>query len=153
MQVQTALEGIKKNYQLLFGLYPTEHFRFKTRIQGSTYRFRNIQTIGYCIAQDILCEFSKLRIRSRFAYFLTEDYYNRQYMYENDLLYAYSYPAYNGHGIRTYVVFRYNPARGIDIWLKAAHYHYFNTEEIGTGLLLISGNKKTEIKCQVRIKF
>ena len=153
IQVQTPREGIKKKYQLIFELHPTEYIRFKTRIQGSTYQFRNLRTNGYCIAQDILCELSKLRITSRFAYFRTEDYYNRQYMYEHDLLYAYSFPAYNGHGLRAYVLFKYSPARGIDVWLKTAHYHYFNTEEIGTGLLMISGNKKTEIKCQVRIKF
>jgi len=151
--VRTILEGKKKNYKLIFELHPTGLFRFKTRIQGSTYQFRNIRTIGYCIAQDILCELSKLRINSRFAYFRTEDYYNRQYMYEHDLLYAYSFPAYNGHGFRVYILFRYSPARSIDLWLKAAHYHYLDTDEIGSGLLLISGNKKTEIKCQVRIKF
>jgi len=74
-------------------------------------------------------------------------------MYENDMLYAYNFPAYNGHGLRAYLLLKYSPLPGIDLWINAGHYHYFNLDAIGTGLLLITGNKKTEIKCQVRIKF
>ena len=84
---------------------------------------------------------------------MTEDYFNRQYMYEHDVLYAYSFSAYNGHGLRIYMLFKYNPVPGIDLWIKAGHFHYLDNDTISTGLLLISGNKKTEIKCQVRIKF
>jgi hypothetical protein len=153
LPVQSVLEGIKENYQLSFELYTPKHFRFKTRMQGSTFKFRRTQTYGYCFAQDISYDTNNLKITSRFAYFFTEDYYNRQYMYEHDMLYTYNFPAYNGHGLRAYVLFRYSPVHNIDVWLKAAHHHFLNEDEIGTGLLSISGNKKTEIKCQVRIKF
>jgi len=153
LPVQAVMEGIKKNYQMIFELHPKGRFWFKTRIQGSTYLFSKVQTVGYCLAQDILYDIGKLKITSRFAYFMTDDYHNRQYMYEHDLLYAYSFPSYNGHGFRLYALFKFTPVHGIDVWLKAAHYHYFYIDEVGTGLLSIRGNKKTEIKCQVRIKF
>jgi hypothetical protein len=153
LPAQNVREGIKKNYQLIFEWHPIGKFLYKTRIQGSTYRFLNSQTTGYCIAQDITYKTSKLKLDARIAYFTTEDYFNRQYMYERDLLYAFSFPAYNGHGFRSFLLLRYNPIRNLDFWCRIAHYHYLNVDAIGTGLMSISGNKKTEIKCQVRLKF
>jgi hypothetical protein len=122
-------------------------------LQGNSYRFQSNRTTGYCLAQDLTWEIGKFKVNNRIAYFLAEDYNNRQYLYEHDLLYSYSMLAYYGHGLRLYVLVKYTPVRNLDIWLKASQYHYFGIEEIGTGPATISGNKKTEFKCQVRIKF
>jgi hypothetical protein len=52
-----------------------------------------------------------------------------------------------------YLVLKYSPFDCLDIWFKGGHTTYFELDEIGSGLTLIAGNKKTEIKCQVRLKF
>ena len=153
LPVYSVARGSKTNYQLMLSIQPTDNLKLQSRIQGGLYRYRSKQTLGYCLAQDLAWEIRKFRIHTRIAYFMTEDYNNRQFLYEHDLLYAYSIPAYNGQGIRAYILLKYSPSRNMDFWLKASQYHYFGIEEIGSGLSEIPGNNKTEIKCQVRIKF
>jgi hypothetical protein len=153
MPVHMVMNGTKRNGQLTFSIHPVKNLKLQSRIQGSTYRFLNARTAGYCLAQDVAYGAGKFKINSRIAYFLVEDYNNQQYMYEHDVLYAYNLPAYNGHGLRAYVLLKYSPLPYLDVWLRASQYHYFDRREIGTGLAMIEGNKKTEIKCQVRIKF
>jgi len=151
--VYIVMNGSRRNGQFTFAIHPVKNLTLQTRLQGSTYRFHNTRTSGYCLAQDVAYETGKFRINSRIAYFLTEDYNNRQFLYEHDVLYAYNLPAYNGHGLRVYMLLKYSPISYLDVWLRASQYHYFDRREIGAGLAMIEGNKKTEIKCQVRIKF
>jgi hypothetical protein len=151
--VLTIIEGKKRNYQFNFNLYAFDRLKLQTRIKGSSFRLYEKKSIGYCFAQDIAYDGRKFKIKSRIAYFYTDDYFNRQYLYEHDVLYAFTLPAYNGHGLRMYVLVKYSPVRNLDLWLKASQYHYFDLETIGSGLSSIFGNKKTEIKCQIRIKF
>jgi hypothetical protein len=153
LPIYTIVEGIKSSYKFSVHIQPLEYMKLQTRVQGSRYILPGIHSTGYALAQDVAVEVKKWNIKSRVAYFLTDDYFNRQYMYEHDVLYAYNMPAYQGHGIRTYVILKYSPCTMLDVWLKASQFKYFNRDEIGSGLTMISDNKKSEIKCQVRIKF
>jgi hypothetical protein len=40
----------------------------------------------------------------------------------------------------------------MDLWARIAKTTYYDRQEIGTGLETISGNKRTEVKFQVRYK-
>ncbi len=134
--------------------YPaTEQLNFKTRIQFSNFIQEGNRTYGYAALQDIKLTIKQLRIITRFAIFETDDFNNRQYVYENDVLYAFSIPAYNGIGARSYVVIRYNATRKIDFWLKWARTRYIDRMSIGSGLEQINGNKKSDLRLQTRIRF
>ncbi len=148
-----TLKGIKRNFQFKFNFQLNENLIFRTRLKGNSYSINKNNTIGYCFSQDVLVIKPKFQIKSRIAYFCSEDYLNRHYIYEHDVLYTYSMVSYNGHGVRGYVLFKYSPFRFLDFWVKTSIFHYFNIENIGSGISMIPGNKKTEIKCQVRIKF
>ena len=73
--------------------------------------------------------------------------------FENDVLYAYSVPAYQGKGIRFYVNGRYKLSRNTDLWIRYAMINYTNQETIGTGGDLIEGNKRSDIRLQLRFQF
>ena len=102
--------------------------------------------------QDIIYTTPKLSISSRMALFDTECQQNRQYAYERDVLYAFSIPGYSGQGIRNYLLFSYRMNRQIDIWARIARTTFYDRNEIGTGLETINGNKRTDVKFQIRYK-
>lgn len=82
--------------------------------------------------------------------FKTDSYETRLYAYENNVLYASSFPAYYQKGWRGYINLRYKISRNLDLWGRYAGTWLGNEETIGSGLDLIEGNKKTEVTLQVR---
>ena len=147
------LKGIKRNSQFKISFQTGKSLTFQTKLIGNSYRFNEITTLGYCISQDVLFIKSRFQMKVRFAYFYSDEYINRHYLYEHDILYAYSMATYNGNGLRGYVLFKYSPVRMLDFWIKTSVFYYLDVENIGSGINMIPGNKKAEIKCQVRIKF
>lgn len=110
---------------------------------------------GYLVYQDIFYSLKKapLSINMRFAIFDTDSYDSRIYAYENDILYAFSIPAYYSKGTRTYLNLKYSIGNFMDIWLRYSQTYYSNLNVISSGLTQIKGNTKSEIKAQVRIRF
>ena len=146
----------KRNYIINLNYKAKELISFKSRVQFSSYKQSNSTSYGYAVIQDVNFDFGKLRLSTRFALFDTDDWDNRQYVYEKDVLWAFSLPAYyatGGSGIRTYLLLRYKFNRKTDIWLKYARFRYSNQNTISSGLNEIQGSKKSEIKVQIKYKF
>lgn len=89
----------------------------------------------------------------RIAYFDAPDYDARIYAYEDDVLYAFSIPAYYNQGFRYYGVVKYRIVKGVEVWLRVAQTQYTNIKTVGTGNEEIDKAHKTEIKAQLRLKF
>jgi len=94
--------------------------------------------------------------------FDTQDYDTRIYIYESDLLYNFSLPAYYGRGLHYYLNLhkdfsRLIPHRSkrfkLSAWLKWSQTYYPGSVSIGTGLDEIPGNRKSEIKAQILIQW
>ena len=149
--LSTLKTGIKHNYLVNID-YGMGSLTMKTRIQGSDYLLNKEKTRGFVISQDLSHEWKNLRVSSRFALFDTDNFKNAQYMYEKDVLYAFSIPALNGTGIRSYVVAQYNATKKVSIWARIARTSYFNQETIGSGLAKIEGNKRTDYRLMTRIR-
>ena len=146
----------RKQYILNLDYNTSKTVSMKTRVQWSSFQQSNAPTTGYAIIQDFNFKVNKWTISSRYALFDTDDFDNRQYTYEKDVLYAFSIPAYNGKGVRTYVLLRYKPSKKLDFWLKVGRYLYaFDPAEptISSGLEAIEGNHRTTARFQMRIKF
>lgn len=109
---------------------------------------------GYLVSQDVIVKPTKLpfSVTFRYALFDTWSYNERIYSYENDVLYGYSVPAYEGKGIRCFLLFNWSPLRKLEIWLRYAQTFYTDRTTIGTGLDQIDGDLKSEIKLQVRVR-
>jgi hypothetical protein len=120
----------------------------KTRIQLSS--FRQMKTTrGFAMAFDAAYDWTRFSIATRFAVFDTDDFDNRQYMNERDVLMAFSFPAYYGEGTRSYLVARYQPAAWLDFWVKVAETNYFNSVTSGSGNDTIAGHKRHDVKLEV----
>lgn len=144
--------GRKNNYLLNLDYSVNKWFTMKSRLQYSNYELADEYTEGIALIQDFNFEFWRMRISSRFAIFDTDDYENRQYVYERDVLYGFSIPAYNGVGTRNYILIQYNHSRKLNFWVRYARFAYRGVDSIGSGLDEIEGNTRTELKLQMRIK-
>lgn len=109
-------------------------------------------SFGYMIYQDVFwkSKAGKFRSNMRIAYFDATSYDNRIYAYEQDVLYASGFGMYNTKGWRTYLNLQYRLSRHFQVWAKYALYYYPGRETIGTGLDQIGGNRKSEVKVQLR---
>ncbi len=144
--------GRKNNYLLNLDYSVNSWFTMKSRVQYSNYDLAGQYTEGIALIQDFNFEFWKMKLSSRFAIFDTDDYENRQYVYERDVLYGFSIPAYNGLGTRNYILLQYNHTKKLNFWIRYAKFNYRGVESIGSGLDEIDDNTRTEIKVQMRIK-
>ncbi|MFY0593884.1 hypothetical protein [Roseivirga sp.] len=144
-------EGIKQqwllNSEMKFGF-----LSLKSRIQYSEYNFQAQQTNGIALIQDAVFKTRIFTISGRVAIFDTEGSENSQYVYERDVLYAFSIPAYSGNGVRNYILVHSRLSRKIDLWTRFSRTTFYDREEIGTGLETIDGQKRSDFKVQVRYK-
>ena len=125
----------------------------RSRLQWSSFSFEEAETYGFAVVQDFNFEFGKFKIGTRFALFEADDFENRQFAYERDVLYAFSIPSYSGVGIRNYVLVQYGLSKKLDIWLRMGRTIRNDVESIGSGRDKIEGNHRTDIKAQVRYVF
>jgi hypothetical protein len=132
---------------------PSEAITLKTRLEHAFYNGIEKEN-GFVIFQDFQISLKKtpLNISSRLAWFSTDSYNSRIYAYENDLLYTFSIPAYYGKGFRTYLNLKYSITEKIDFWLKIANTSWNDRKIISSGNNEITGNNKTELKFQLRLK-
>lgn len=145
--------GKKLNYLINLDYAIHKQWSIKTRVMASSFEFNNKTTRGFAISQDLNMDMQKWRISTRFALFDTEDYDNRQYVYERNVLWAFSIPALNGQGMRYYILGQYKLSPKLTFWARFARTIYTDRESIGTGLQEITGNRQTETTFQLRYQF
>ncbi|MBO0950525.1 helix-hairpin-helix domain-containing protein [Fibrella sp. HMF5405] len=127
----------------------------RSRLQAGTFGYTSSTTssAGFALMQDATYERGRLSLSGRVALFGTDDYDSRQYAYERDVLYAFSFPAYFDRGVRHYLLVRYQADKHLDIWFRYARTDLTNQPDIGSDLDLIAAPHKTELKLQVRWRF
>ena len=94
---------------------------------------------------------AKFSCNLRLHYFKTDGYNSRIYNYESDLLYHYYIPAFFDQGIRYYIRLNYDVDKTFSFWLRWAQTFYNDMEIIGSGLDEINGNKRSELRLQLRV--
>ena len=138
-----------------FDYNPTECISLRSRVEFLNYSLGGENEDGILMYQDI--HFHPVEkpfsVQLRFAFFNTEGYKSRICAYENDLLYTFNIPAYFNEGIRFYINLRYKLSKKISLYIKYAQSNFNGSETVGSGLNEIRGNKKSEMKAQLRLKF
>ena len=149
-----VLPGLKRSVGWNLVHHLNDRVRLRTRIQSSTYTLHGETTQGTVVAQDASLTMGRWKADARFAVFDTDDFNNRQYVYENDVLYAFAIPAYSGSGVRNYLVLRYKASRHLSCWARVARTTYHDgRHEVGSDLEAIAGRTKTDVKFQVIVKW
>ena len=146
----------KRNYRLTFMHRYSSTLQLRSRVELSDYyRDKQDNETGFLAYQDVIIrpKAGWWRLTLRYALFDTESYDARIYAYENDVLYAYSIPAYFGRGVRYYALFQVEAGRWFDIWLRYSLTRWNDRQVVSSGLNEIDGNTRSEVKLQVRLKF
>lgn len=149
-------EQLKRNYIFNIDYKVIPKLSLKTKVQSSTLHEASEFTKGIAIIQDVNFELWKFKFYTRMALFDADDFNNAQYVYENDVLYAFSIPAYIGTGIRNYVMLRYDPLKNTSLWIRYARTEFRNTNAtstVGSSLDQAQGDTASEIKLMLRLKF
>jgi hypothetical protein len=144
------------NYRFNITYKISSSIQLRSRVEHIIYeRGNDGKEKGWLMYQDITWKALKspVSLSFRYALFDTDTYNARIYAYENDVLYAFSIPAYYYTGSRTYLTLRCNIVRGIDVWLRYAVTFYNNRSLISSGTSEIGGSTKSELKAQIRFRF
>jgi hypothetical protein len=145
----------------------TGSYRFHSQFQinqgihlGTRLEVRETKTgagqtgFGYLVYQDIRIrpERSPLGGTLRYAVFDIPGYDQRIYVYEPEVLWGYSVPAYSGKGMRLCLVLNWEITRKIETWLRFGLYNYSDREVVGTGADQTTGNLRADLSCQILLK-
>lgn len=151
------LDDVKREgYRLESIWQASPKWRFQNRMEVSQYhKGPGRPEFGYLIYQDVDYSpmFARITGNIRLAYFHTPSYNSRIYAYEDDVLYSFAFGMYSGEGFRTYLNLKCNLGKKLNIWARYAMFYYRDVESIGTYLDEIQGNRKSEIKIQLRYQF
>ncbi|RYU76779.1 hypothetical protein EWM57_18055 [Hymenobacter persicinus] len=153
--IPVPVPTVRHSLLLFYDTSPTLALSLRTRLQGTRYREDGgpLRT-GYVLAQDASVTVGRyLRLSGRYALFDTDDYDTRQYVFEQDVLYAFSIPALSGQGTRMYAIAEVKCTRHLTLWLRYAETHYRHQQTVGSGLEEIQGPRRGEVKVQARYKF
>lgn len=131
-----------------------ESLRLRSRIELSRFQEETQNDLGYLTYMDLIInpKRSKLSLNGRVAYFDTPGFDTRIYTYESDLQYEFFIPFFADQGWRYYANFKYRYSPKLTFELRAAQTKYLDIDSIGSGNDAITGNSKTQIKAQFRIK-
>ncbi len=140
--------------QLSYKINPI--FTFRTRTEMLWYDKKGpAAENGFLMYADLLYKplMNPLAGSIRLQYFETDGYNSRLYAYENDVLYSYSIPVFYDKGYRWYINANYDVSRRMTVWFRFSQSILPGKQSIGTGLDEIKGNKKSEVKLQLRYIF
>lgn len=147
-------DQVKQNLRLHVSQQLSPAFSITSRIEllWFNHRLKNAEQ-GFLSYVEGSYEWKKLSANLRLQYFETSDYSSRIYVYESDVLYSFSIPAFYDKGFRYYLNFNYSVSKKLQCWLRWAQTAYNDKNVLGSGLDQIYGNTKTEIKMQWQYKF
>jgi Helix-hairpin-helix motif len=155
----------KQNLRMQAEYKPFENIVLRNRAEMVWFQKGNdIKKTGYLLYADFFYKKPSLKwkINGRIQFFDADDFDARIYTYENDVLYSYSVPFYYGRGMRCYVNMNYDfgkllPGKyqkkiSCEGWIKVALLKNY-TNPIGSGLDRITGNHKSDIRCELIINW
>ncbi|MCB2379684.1 helix-hairpin-helix domain-containing protein [Hymenobacter sp. BT635] len=145
----------RRSLLLFYDTSPTLILSLRTRLQGTHYSEDDgPRSTGYVLAQDASVKIGRhLQLSGRYALFDTDDFDTRQYVFEQDVLYAFSVPALSGQGTRAYAIAEVKCTKHLTLWLRYAETHYRHQNTVGSGLEEVQGPRRSEVKVQARYRF
>jgi hypothetical protein len=143
----------RKNVSFQLEYKADKHIYFKSKAQGSAYLQNETPTSGFLISQDIGYDGKAFDVYLNSTLFDTDDFENRQYVFEKDVLYSFSFPFFTGKGVRNYVLIRWKASKMLSFWLKYGQTSYFDRQTVGSGYEETMGDKRSEIRWQCRLSF
>lgn len=142
----------KRTGMISLEYHVTKSLFLRSRVLMSHVDFESNTTRGFMILQDVKFGHHRWRITTRVALFDTENYENRLYAFENNVLWTFSIPALSGQGMRYYLVGQYAISPKLTAYCRFARTSFTDRETISSGLQMINGPQQTETTFLLRYK-
>lgn len=156
-KTRAKIKGGEQKYELRYNLNAAVgNWLFKTVLNGNVVLTKEKTGVkphlGGVISQQVEYHFSRVPIviQARGEAFYTANYDNRLYLYENDVLYAFSIPMLYGQGGRWFLNFRYKINEHLSLYLKTAQTIYAPKWAVQQNLY---SRTRTEMHTLLRVKF
>ena len=145
-------EVSKHDLGLRFKWYNGANLVLFSTLQYSSLSTSNGSSNGILVNSRVSYNLKFMKITISSALFNTDNFENRQYVYESNFPYSLSIPFYQGVGHRWYAMARLKVSRGVDFWVRIAQSRQDHVSQTGTGMNAIQGNKRTDLSFQIRYK-
>ena len=133
--------------------YAVHALNLKTQVDASHYQLVK-SSKGWMISQQADMNVTTwLKLYATVAYFNTDDYNSRLYLYEHQPMYAIYIPAYFNKGIRYSLFAHANLRKNLTLNVSLGTTDYFNRKPIGSGLQEVNRSSMTDMNIQLRWTF
>jgi hypothetical protein len=130
------------------------YLSMKTRLEIVWLKNGDKKEEGFLLYAEASCRpVSWFSADLRLQYVETGSYDTRIYAYESDVLYSFSIPAFFGKTYRYYLNINVDAGRRLSLAARLAESVYPGAESIGSGLDVLAGNRRTDIKLQAVYHF
>lgn len=132
----------------------TKEWDIRNRAEFSFFEKSN-KSRGILFYQDVIYKpiAKPISFTARYCIFDVNSFDARIYAYENDMLYEFYIPFFQNRGTRFYINTRFKIGRNYTWEFRAGRTYFDNINGIGSGNDMISGNTRTELKTQLKIRF
>lgn len=127
-------------------------FSLYTQLDGIDVSYKNHDR-GYMISEQAVYTHRWLQLSANLAYFHTNNYESRIYLYERSLLYNFSSLMLYGNGIRYAFMTRTDLGKHLMLIVKIGVTNYFDRSKISSSYQEINASSMTSVDLQLRWKF
>lgn len=149
---KTSLVDFAEHRARLSAGYTNEKWSLQTQTDVA-YTTKNEGSFGWMITERASCHISKaFLMNATAAFFKTESYDSRIYIYERGMQYDFSFPMFYGKGMRFSILANARINSNMTINAKIGTTKYFDRNHISSGLQQINHSSMTDIEVQLRLK-
>ena len=128
---------------------------YKAQLDAALSQVQNT-SCGYMVSQSfsyLWPTHKKLQTIASLSYFHTDDYDSRLYNYERDMMYAFSFPVYFGHGLHGSLWANIAILSNLTLTARISTTKYYDRSVIGSGHQQINHSSQTDLHVQARWTF
>lgn len=146
--------NVTQRFRLRVGLLAGKRMTLQTQMDATRLSATGTPEYGYMINEKVGYAFTQTLSASLcYGYFHTDSYASRVCVYEQGLLYRFSFPSFYGEGTRLAMIIKGQIAKNITLIAKAGITDYFDRARISSGLQEINHSSQTDCDLQLHWKF
>jgi len=149
---KTALTHNNDHRERLSATWQGGPWTLKTQLDLSRHEYKQNDG-GWLVSQQAVYSRPAFTVSAMAAYFDTDSYQSRIYVYERQLQHEFYFPTYYGQGMRLGLMARTDILPQLRVALRLGYTNYFDRSTIGTGLQQIARSHTSDLDVQLRWKF
>ena len=136
----------------LAAIWQTDALNLRTQLDFTQSTFRT-KSRGWMLGEHAVWTLRRsTKLAGNIAWFHTDDYDSRIYVYERGVLYDFSMPSFYGEGIRYSLMVSHQFNKHLSLTGKLGVTDYFDRSTMGTGYQQVNGSSMTDLLLQLRLK-